>query len=448
MQGPGGDPVDAALANIVGRQAAPTPAHQVGLSPADKAYTDVLKQQAEDTSSRIGDAVEQNRDAVKAFGDQSDSMAIESRLAAQTFAQQQEENAKKRAALETETQERQKKTEAKIAELEAQGVNPNHYWESQTTGQKIAAAIAIGLGTFAAHPLGPHGQATDNVALGIINNAIASDIDAQKANLTKGLDLAKTRMALDEHGFDHQTALLAAERDSIQSAYTVAGNDLSKRMAQYKDNADFQTKGAALQAGLLQSRDQLVAGVNDKIFGIQKGAERVVGGTGAANPAAAIVKRAQEIADKGREAGHEVSPEQARRLAAEEILGIPGNGAAPSLAKAGAGAKPNARLVRRLAELDASDKGLTELDGLLRKGSGLSMSDRARVDQQIEELKARGIKLPEGGLGPLTNTTAHRARVAQALLGVRAERQSILSRGASGTEPEETPESLGLEKDE
>lgn len=63
--------------------------------------------------------------------------------------------------------------------------DPNHYWNSKSTGGKIAAGIGIilgGLGQGLAM-WGPHGnkQAT-NVALDQIDKAIHDDIDAQKAN--------------------------------------------------------------------------------------------------------------------------------------------------------------------------------------------------------------------------------------------------------------------------
>ena len=77
------------------------------------------------------------------------------------------------------------------------------------------------------------------------NSAITNDIEAQKTNLLKSVDVAKMRMGANAQSFDQQSALLSAERDSVQTAYSVSMNDVSKRAAMYKDNADYQANAEA-----------------------------------------------------------------------------------------------------------------------------------------------------------------------------------------------------------
>lgn len=57
-----------------------------------------------------------------------------------------------------------------------QKIEPGNYWDSMSTPGKIGSAIAIVLGGIA-------GRGHGNQALDVINNAIARDVDAQKANL-------------------------------------------------------------------------------------------------------------------------------------------------------------------------------------------------------------------------------------------------------------------------
>jgi len=86
---------------------------------------------------------------------------------------------------------RQKQEQAVQGELDklktdiaTQKIDPTRVWSNMSTGNRVMAAISIFLGGVAGGM-----QGTDNKALGIINNAIDKDIDAQKAELGKKQNL-------------------------------------------------------------------------------------------------------------------------------------------------------------------------------------------------------------------------------------------------------------------
>jgi predicted RNA binding protein YcfA (HicA-like mRNA interferase family) len=88
---------------------------------------------------------------------------------------------------------------------EANRVDPNRYWSSMNTGNKIQAALAIALGGIGAGMAGG-----ENQALKIINKAIDADIDAQKENKN-----SLYNVMLSKHK-RHETALAVAKGDALQ----------------------------------------------------------------------------------------------------------------------------------------------------------------------------------------------------------------------------------------
>lgn len=103
-------------------------------------------------------------------------------------------------------------------EIKSAKVDPNHYWAEKSTGDKVMAAIGVGLGAIGAALTGS-GQ---NAALHIIQTAIDRDIDAQKANLSKkGQDLQNqgTLIAMTRAKFgDARQAEAAARAIAIEGA--------------------------------------------------------------------------------------------------------------------------------------------------------------------------------------------------------------------------------------
>ena len=115
-----------------------------------------------------------------------------------------------------------------------QAVDPNRFWNSRTTGQKVLAAIAIAFGGFSRD-----GQ---NHALKIINKAIANDIAAQKANedirlRDRALDIKgdqvrndRIKLALSAKGEPVPPSIRALEEQAkgLTNALQVAKNQFAK----------------------------------------------------------------------------------------------------------------------------------------------------------------------------------------------------------------------------
>lgn len=71
-----------------------------------------------------------------------------------------------------------------MEDYKKQYINPNHYQESQTAGQKVSTAIGLILGGMGAGLTGG-----ENTAARFLSDQIARDIEAQKANMGKGQNI-------------------------------------------------------------------------------------------------------------------------------------------------------------------------------------------------------------------------------------------------------------------
>lgn len=120
----------------------------------------------------------------------------------------QEANAQKQKAWE----EGQKK--AQEADAEVSKIEPKDYWADKSTGSKIAAAIAMGLGAYASAMTG-----TQNAPMQIINDAITRDMNLQKEKYQR----AKERGATIKSQYADIVARLgdqeAAELTLLNNAY-------------------------------------------------------------------------------------------------------------------------------------------------------------------------------------------------------------------------------------
>ena len=101
-----------------------------------------------------------------------------------------------------------------IEERASMKVDPGEYWGSLGTGQKIAAAIAVGLGGFAE---GLSGGAVKNTALQMINRYSDQSIRAQEFNLQsadKSIDAKR--------GILHDMMQLTGSKEAARSAAKIA----------------------------------------------------------------------------------------------------------------------------------------------------------------------------------------------------------------------------------
>lgn len=365
-----------------------TPARPLGLSPADKGEIGNLETQQADEQRLTDDILRRHQQAVDAFGDQSAALADDAQVGKLLFQQQEQEQAKHREDLDRDTQIDHAKIQAKLTDLESQGIDPMRYLHSMSTGSKIIAGIGLALSSMGSGPVGPksadHGP---DQALDIIRGAIAQDIDAQKSDLARHIELTRMAGANVSENYEHRAAMLKAERESTLSAYSVAMNEVQKRAEMYKDNADIQAGAAKLQGGLQRAMLEDTGKTNEQLYALKKGAERIVGGTGGVDIRGKVIARAQSIRDKAAEAGHDIDPAEAQRQAMAEMgINMYTKGEAPaSYAKPqkGANGKPTQRTVDQINAHEGAIENIDELLKLRKKHGGgalLSPDDEARAD--------------------------------------------------------------------
>lgn len=124
-----------------------------------------------------------------------------------TLAQMDAENSQKEAKRLQEQRYRREQLDREVSELETD-VNPNNYWENKSTLSKILLSVAIGAGALGGAMTGQGG----NQALGIVNDQIGRDIDAQKEaikNKKAKLDRKESLYArmLDHYGDERRAEL-------------------------------------------------------------------------------------------------------------------------------------------------------------------------------------------------------------------------------------------------
>lgn len=124
----------------------------------------------------------------------------------------------------------QTKDDQLMRAYQAKAIDPNHFYNSMGTGQKIASGIALLLGGFA-------GAAKQgNPVLAMMDKSIDRDIDAQKNDQGQAYNLWK--MNRDEYG-DEQAATLATKQqlltgvqNQLQSAASAAKGPIAQANAQ------------------------------------------------------------------------------------------------------------------------------------------------------------------------------------------------------------------------
>jgi hypothetical protein len=351
------------------------------------------------------------------------------------FAQQAEQ----KNANELEAKGRFNDISARLAKLDAQGIDPNHWWASRSTGQTIAGVIGLALGGYL------QGQGLQNPAGQMIDNAIKNDLDAQKTNMNKNISLLKDRGELYRNEDERQVAELKAQRDSTIAAYTLANHSITGAVSANKDNADAQKSLLSLSADVQLKGQQLVGTINDKILAAQRAAAS--GGGGAPN-AAALQARIKARADKyetdAAKAGNPISRSTAEDMAFSRETGmkVPGTDTLPSTATK-KGMSP--RLATKAAEYDADAEDVKTLQGILDKGTAMSASDRVRAGSLAHTLIAHGYDVPKNPLTLLDPTRGASLKIVGTQIG---NRKKALSHYAGGAEEEDTnPDGLTPEEE-
>jgi hypothetical protein len=196
---------------------------------------------------------------------QIESMQIEADAAGRAKAIEEGYLAKqqqKMAARQSYVAEATRKRDTAQEQFLAMEVDPDRYWQSQEAPAKIAKGIGVllsGLGS------GLQGGGP-NLAIEHINQAIANDIDAQKANIAKagrGIEMLDGAMARYQQEFENDAL---AENAAYQTSLRVVGQEVA------------QLAVSAKQADVRQSLEELSAQLKAQEAEKQADFERIAAG--------------------------------------------------------------------------------------------------------------------------------------------------------------------------
>lgn len=172
----------------VPQEAIAQPAPLPGAQPAVPSYLDYMnqfmagqKQQGYELPSEYAQGYQTMLDASRQQADASAQAALEQQ---KIYEQQVKDIQLNEIARQKQEQAVQGELDKLKTDIATQKIDPTRVWSNMSTGNRVMAAISIFLGGVAGGM-----QGTDNKALGIINNAIDKDIDAQKAELGKKQNL-------------------------------------------------------------------------------------------------------------------------------------------------------------------------------------------------------------------------------------------------------------------
>jgi hypothetical protein len=161
-------------------------------------------------------------------------------------AQTREDEAKVRAARRKYALDKfEAESSAALDDYVKSEIDPSRYWESKSTGGKIASILGLALGAFGSALQAKAGISAPNQAMDMLQNAMKQDIDIQKANIAKkgaGLEARKglyTQM-LQKFGSED-----AAEAMTLEAGMRRAIADTEALAAKY-DNKELRVRADAL----------------------------------------------------------------------------------------------------------------------------------------------------------------------------------------------------------
>ena len=187
-----------------------------------------------------------------------------------------------------------------------QKIDPNHYWATRSTGDKILATIGLFLG-------GVGGMGHGNVALDMINHSVDRDIEAQKANMGQKNNLFRMNM---EKFHDQQQALLATKAQmltltaaKLENAAAIAGTPQAEaRKMQLQAQLAQQSTTNHYQLAQLVAKDQLASGAGgqinpellakedrDRIVNLPNGQQKLARSAADAEKASELIKTVQPL---------------------------------------------------------------------------------------------------------------------------------------------------------
>lgn len=246
---------------------------QIGAKPAlspEQQYSqqmqDIMKKQKA-SNETLGNAAQEK---IKFEKEQAEKLAAQAQL---DIAAQQAKQEERKAVVDGEMK-KLSGIQEEFKSAMGQKLDPNHYWESKDTGQKVMAGIAIMLGGLAGGMSGKGG----NVAMDIIHKGIDRDVDAQKFNIQKAQE-----GKLKEYDLENNMLAQMYKKFGNEDQAEAATRLLRLQQAQYLLNANASKYAAPeVQERTKQANmalDTQMAGLKYQIANVaaQKAAQQQLG---------------------------------------------------------------------------------------------------------------------------------------------------------------------------
>jgi hypothetical protein len=192
-------------------------------------------------------------DYTKAFNEIQQGTLQQAQAHADAATQQAQVYEQQMAELKANEIERKRQTDKAMQEINklqtdvlTQKIDPTRVWSNMSTGNRVLAGISIFLGGVAGGM-----QGTENRALGIIQDAVNKDIDAQKAEMGKKQNMLSLNMAKYNNIQDAAAAtkaqLLSITQAQINQAAAKMGSKQALAAAQVANGQIDLQKAALLQ---------------------------------------------------------------------------------------------------------------------------------------------------------------------------------------------------------
>lgn len=239
----------------------------------------------------------------------------------QNFIDEQTRIAAEKKAIEDKAMasadQRDQEIRSQIQQLQKEGIDPDHWWHSKSTGTQIMAALSMAAGAFGAGV--PHaGGSGRNYAMEMINGAIERDVAAQKTNYEKKWDVLTRNQELNKN--EHARNMFVA--DQKQREELTARYKLDAQLSSYDsefNNATFRQKTQQARIDNQDKIDQLkMQGVQDRMGLLQRQQASQAAANAAANdPFSKIPPKERAEATKELKAAQDFQSAQAELEAAK-----------------------------------------------------------------------------------------------------------------------------------
>lgn len=249
--------------------------------PTQRVEMQTGRQVHEQTTAHSDEDIVANKQAGQAQYNAVEDMALAEEAANNSIAQEKEQAlnriqdaAQKQQAREQLRQEEAGRRMQEIDTLRGQvnsRIDPKQYWSDKTEGEKIGAALLMGIGVMAGH----------QEPMRIFDQAVERNIDAQKANISAArgkLEDAKGAMA-------EYMKMGASEKEAEHLTRSLLLDDATRRLdliATQTNNPKIKANAEARKAEIMKANAQENLKLNETIVGQTKNyAVGTVGGSGA-----------------------------------------------------------------------------------------------------------------------------------------------------------------------